>query len=126
MYHQRMMKRGFTFPQLDRHRFEFSFLLRSECIPDHVHVVCKVLAWQEVPAMATRNVMNAAVFARGIVQTDPTRQMGHRLSSGPIRVVLMPDNHGSMPGRLVKDLVVPEPHCTLQQLICRHSEGGMP
>src|SRR4051794_10573799 len=52
--------------------------------------------------------------------------MGHRLRSGPVRIILVPEHNAAMMCRLVEDLIVPEAHRTADQLRRRHREAGMP
>jgi hypothetical protein len=66
--------------------------------------------------MTPRDVLHAAVFFRRFVQTDPAGEVIERLRARPIRVILMPRHDPAVPGRLAKELVVPEANAPSQQL----------
>src|SRR5687768_3247422 len=76
--------------------------------------------------MAPRYVMHTTILPRGIVQTYPARKMSHRLRSGPIGIVLMPDHNSAMLRRLIEKLVMPEADRALQKLRRRHTKSGVP
>ena len=52
--------------------------------------------------------------------------MSQRLSSRPIRIVLMPGHDSAMMSGLAEKLVVPEPNRSAQKLRCRDGDCGMP
>jgi hypothetical protein len=58
--------------------------------------------------MATGNVLQAPVFARRIVKSNPAGQMRQGLSSRPVRVVLMPRDYSAVVCGFAEELVVPK------------------
>jgi hypothetical protein len=52
--------------------------------------------------------------------------MSKRLSSRPIRIVLMPSHDSAMTSRLAEELVVPEANRAAKKLRCRDRERRMP
>ena len=52
--------------------------------------------------------MHASVFAIRIIETNPASQVGKRLSSGPVRVILVPGNDSPVMSWFAEQLVVPE------------------
>jgi hypothetical protein len=42
--------------------------------------------------MATRDVLQASILARGVVQADPASKVCKWLRARPVRIVLMPGN----------------------------------
>jgi hypothetical protein len=58
--------------------------------------------------MAASDVMQASVFAVRIIETNPASQVGKRLSSVPVRVILVPGNNSSVMSGFAEQLVVPE------------------
>src|SRR5437879_225109 len=115
-----MMERTFAGFQLDRDRLELSLLFVGQDRLDRVHVISEPGDRQEIPLMTARNVIDAAVLARRLIETNPTRQVRHRLRARPVRKILMPGNHAAMMWRLAEKLIVPEPHRTAEQLRRRH------
>src|SRR5215204_714726 len=112
MDHQGVMERTLTFFQFNWHRFELTSLFWSQLTQNRIHVVSEISSRQQIPAMAAGDVVHTAVFTCGIIETNPTRQVGHWLSPGPIRIILVPDNYTAVMSRLVKQLVVPEANRT--------------
>src|SRR5206468_3726590 len=76
--------------------------------------------------MAARHVMYAAVLARRIVQSDPTRQVRHWLGARPVRVILMPRHDAPMMRGLAEQLVMPKAHGPAQQLRRGHQKRRIP
>src|SRR5205085_12404593 len=91
-----------------------------------VHVVREIRARQQRPAMTARNVIDAAVSARRVVEADPTSEMCQRLCARPIGIILMPCDDPAVLGRLAEELIVPEAHRAAEELRGRHGEAGMP
>ena len=120
------MKRRLTLSEFNGHRLELFFLLSCQNTLNRIHVIGQAGDRQQVPTMAAGNVMNAAVFARGIVEANPAGEMGHRLGAGPVRIILMPRHYAAMMGRLVENLIVPKAHRPVQKLRRRHQEGRVP
>jgi hypothetical protein len=52
--------------------------------------------------------------------------MSERLSSRPIRIVLMPGHYSAMMSRLAEELVVPEPNRSAKKLRCGDCKCRMP
>src|SRR5262245_51045553 len=125
--HQWMMERGFSLFQLDHRRlFETLELLRCEDLSNRLHVASQARDRQQIPLVASRHVVQATVGSRGFIQSDPAGQMGHRLCPGPVRVVLVPGDNATMPGRLAEELVMPEADGSAQELAGRHGEARLP
>src|ERR1041384_3819014 len=76
--------------------------------------------------MAARDVMDAAVLNRGIIEANPTRQVRHRLHARPVRIILMPRNYAAVSGRFAEQLVVPESQRAAEQLRRGHQERRVP
>ncbi len=104
-----MMERGFAFLQFNRDgvlKLASLFLVQNRI--DGGHVSCQPGDGQIRPVMAASDVMHAAVFAVRIIETDPASQVGKRLSSGPVRVILVPGNKSPVMSGFAEQLVVPE------------------
>src|ERR1700681_461519 len=65
--------------------------------------------------MTPCNVLQAPVLARRIVQANPAGEMSKRLSSCPVRIVLMPGHYSAMMSRFAEELVMPEPNRSSQK-----------
>src|SRR5450755_4332644 len=76
--------------------------------------------------MTPCNVLQAPVLADRIVQANPACEMSQRLSSRPIRIVLMPGHDSAVMSRLAEKLVVPEPNRSAKKLRRRNCERRMP
>src|SRR5687768_11240377 len=126
MDHQRVMKRTLAFLQLDGFGLELALLRFTEYTLDRVHIVGKVFARQQGPAMAARHIMHTTIFTRGIIEADPAREMGHGLCPGPVGIVLMPDHHAPVMGGFAEKLVMPEADRALQKLRSRNAKRWVP
>src|SRR5947209_802301 len=104
------MKRSLALFLLYRHRLKLFLLLISHYSLNRVHVVRESCDGKKIPALASGNVMHAAIRARRIIQPDPARQMRHRLCARPVRIVLMPRDDSAVMRWLTEKLVVPEAH----------------
>src|SRR6266851_8959720 len=102
------MKRALALLQFNRHWFELNFVFFAEYAFNRAHVVRQSGDWQETPAVTARHVMNTAVRARRIVQTDPARQMRHRLGPRPIGIILVPSYDSAVMRGFAEKLVMPE------------------
>src|SRR2546425_482873 len=76
--------------------------------------------------MAARHVMYAAIVARGIIQSNPTGEMGHWLRPRPVGIVLMPGHNSAMMRWFVEDLIVPETHRPGEPLRSRNDDPRIP
>lgn len=104
-----MVERCFAFFQFHRDRvLELTPLFLVQNRVDGGHVACQSGDGQVGPAMATGNVVQASVLAVGIVESNPASEMGKRLSSRPVRIVLMPGDHTAVMRRLAEELIVPK------------------
>lgn len=122
-----MMEGSLAFLQFHRDRMlELASLLAVQNCADGIHVTGESRDRQIWPAMAPSNVLQAPILTGRIVQANPAGEMSQRLSSRPIRVVLMPGHDAAMMSRLAKKLVVPEPNRSTQKLRCRDRERRMP
>ena len=126
MDHERMVKCGVPTFQLDRDRRKARMLFRRQHRLDRVHGSCQPSSRQEVPPVTARNILQAPVLARGVVERDPARQVRHRFGTCPVRIILMPRHHTAVTRRLAEQLVVPEANRTIEQLRCRNDEGRVP
>src|SRR5438874_11900447 len=109
MHQTWMMERGFAFLQFNRDgvlKLTSLFLVQNRI--DGAHVSCQPRDGQIRPVMAASDVMQAAVLAVRIIETNPASQVGKRLSSGPVRVILVPGNNSPVMSGLAEQLVVPE------------------
>src|SRR5271163_1554337 len=121
-----MVKRALTLFQLDRYWLELVFQLLRQTVADSIHFSRQYWFWQVRPLVASRHVIQAAIFARRIVQPDPAGQMSQRGRARPVRIILMPGHHSAVPRRLAKKLVVPEAHRTIEQLRRRNEKRRVP
>src|SRR5213080_996602 len=101
-----MMKRALALLQFNRYRRELNFLFIAEHAFNRAHVIRQSGDRQKAPAMAAGHVMHAAVLARRIVQSDPARQMRHRLRARPVRIILVPGYDSAMMRRFAEELVM--------------------
>ena len=76
--------------------------------------------------MTPGDVVDTTVRLRRIVKPDPAGNMGHRRGSGPIGIILVPDHDAAVMRRLVEDLIVPEPHWSIEQLRGGNDERRIP
>src|SRR5258705_7939450 len=76
--------------------------------------------------MAASDVMHASIFTVRIIETNPACQVGKRLGSGPVRVILVPGHNSPVMSGFAEQLVVPEANGAAQQLRRRHSECRVP
>src|SRR5258707_481180 len=91
MHQPGMMERCLTFLQFHGDRMlELASLLVVQHCADCVHVTGESRDRQIWPTMTPRNVLQAPVLTNRIVQPNPAGEMSQRLSSRPIRIVLMP------------------------------------
>src|SRR5215475_15977734 len=104
-----MMKRSFSALQLDGHRSEGFELFRIEDRLDRAHISGQSGYRQQIPSMAAGHIAKTAVVAGRVVKRYEARQVRHRLSSSPVRIILMPRDYGAMTRRLAEELIVPEP-----------------
>ena len=74
-----------------------------------LHVLEQGKPGQEPPLLAPRDVLEAAVLDRGVVEHDVAGDVPGGIRSRPIGVILMPGHDARVPRRLVKHLVMPEP-----------------
>ena len=77
-------------------------LLGREYGHDFIHVPRKARYRQQLPAMTSRNIVEAPIVAVAIIQGDRTSEVRHRLGARPIGVVLMPGHHAPMMAGLKK------------------------
>src|SRR5215469_5418254 len=109
MHQTWMMERSFASLKFNRDgvlKLNSLFLVQNGI--DSGHVSRQSGDGQIRPVMASSDVMQATVFALRIIETNPASQVRKRLSSGPVRVVLVPRNHSSMTSGFAEQLVVPE------------------
>src|SRR6266480_204754 len=109
MHQTRMMERGFAFLQFNRDgvlKLTSLFLVQNRI--DSGHISCQPGDGQIRPVVAASDVMHASVFAVRIIETDPASQVGKRLSSGPVRIILVPGHKSPMMSGFAEQLVVPE------------------
>src|SRR5688572_25117167 len=121
-----MMECGFASLQLDGDRLELALLFVREYGLNGVHVASQAGDREQMPAMAARNVVQATVLACSLVQTDPAGQVGHRLRSRPVGIILMPRHDSTVPRRLAEKLVMPKTDRTVQELRRRYIERRIP
>src|SRR5262249_1919992 len=76
--------------------------------------------------MASRDVMQAAVFTTRIIETNPASQVSKRLSSSPVRVILVPGPNSPVTGGFAEQLVVPKANAAAQQLRRRNGDSRVP
>src|ERR1043166_1896 len=120
------MKRSLATLQLNRDRLELFSLFGSKNSLNRIHVIGQTGDWQQVPAMATGHVVNAAVLPGRIIKPDPAGEVRHRRCAGPVRIVLMPCHNSAVARRLSKNLIVPKTNWSAQKLRGRHEEGRIP
>src|SRR5215470_19599134 len=111
-----MMKRRLAGFQFDGDRPELLPLLLTQGRFDCAHVIGESGNRQKIPAVASRNVMNTTVLARRIVETNPAREMRHRLGASPVRIVLMPGDYSTVVRGFAEQLIVPKADRAAQQL----------
>jgi len=126
MHRSRMMKRTLAFFQLHRHRLESLFQIFGQTFANAVHFPGQHRFRKIRPLMTSGNVIQTAVFARGIVQANPAGEVRQRRGSRPVRIILVPRHNPAMPRGLAEKLVVPEAHWSAQQLGCRHQKRQIP
>src|SRR4030095_8576326 len=76
--------------------------------------------------MTAWNVVQTAILPRRIVQSNPTGNVCDRFGSGPIRVILMPEDYSTVMSWFGEDLIVPETNRALEHLRSRNSERRVP
>ena len=121
-----MMERSFSSPEHGGDGMELAQLLRSEDLPDGVHIAGETRHGQKTPAMAPGNVLGTSVLLVDVVERDPTGQVGHGLGPGPVGKVLVPGHDASEMGGLHEELVVPEAHSSPEELARGNEDGGVP
>src|SRR5215472_7449927 len=92
-----MMERGFAFLKFNGDgvlKLNSLFLVQNRI--DSGHISRQSGDGQIRPVMASSDVMQAAVFAIRIIETNPASQVSKRLSSGPVGVILVPGNDPAM------------------------------
>src|SRR5437660_1875510 len=105
---------------------ELASLLVVQNYADCIHVASKSRYGQIWPTMTPCNVLQAPVLTGRIVKANPAGKMSKRLSSRPIRIVLMPGHYSAMMSRLAEELVVPEANRAAKKLHRRDGESRMP
>src|ERR1035437_321945 len=111
MYQPGMMEGSLTLVQFHSDRMlELASLLVVQNCADCIHVAGESRYGQIWPMMTPCNVLQAPVLTGRIVKANPAGEMSERLSSRPIRIVLMPGHYSAMMSRLAEELVVPEPN----------------
>lgn len=126
MDHERVMKRGFARLEFHQNRPKRFFLLVGQDLENGVHIVRQSGDREQIPRMASGNILDAAVIRRGIVQPDPAREVGQGFRTGPVRIILMPRHHPAMPRRFAEKLIVPEPNRARKELGRRNRERRIP
>jgi hypothetical protein len=122
-----VVKRAFAFLEFCWHGpVERLPLLVAEHFTDGGHIPSQAGNWQEVPAVASRDIVHAAIVDGAVVQSDPAREMGHRTGTRPIRIVLVPSHDAAMSSRLAEQLIMPEADGTTYQLAGRDTERWVP
>src|SRR5262245_38742166 len=111
-----MMEDGLAAPERSGPGCERRALLRRQHVLDRVHLSGESRDRQQVPAMASGNVLQAPVLLGRVVQRYPAREVRHRLRAGPVRVVLVPRDDAAVLRRLAEELIVPETDRALEQL----------
>src|SRR5215831_16833074 len=127
MHQTWMMERGFAFLQFNRDgvlKLTSLFLVQNRI--DSGHISRQSGDGQIRPVMASSDVMQAAIFAIRIIETDPASQVSKRLSSGPVRVILVPGNNSPVMSRFAEKLVVPEANGAAQQLRRGNRDSWVP
>src|SRR5258705_6456532 len=82
---------------------------------------------QQAPFMTSGNILQTTILFCRVVQPTPTRKMGYRFCSCPVRIILVPCHHASQFRRLPEDLVVPETNRNIsEQLTCSNEEAWIP
>src|SRR5437868_4258832 len=121
-----MMKRRLAFLQLNRRWLGLRSLLVGQHRMNRLHVARESGDWQIGPEVASGNVIQTTIVARGIVKPYPAGQVSQRLRSRPVRIILMPCDYAAVMRRFGKQLIMPEAHRAAEQLRRRHSEGRIP
>src|SRR5258708_17159712 len=127
MHQTWMMERGSAFLQFNRDGVLklTSLFLVQDCI-DSGHISCQPGDGQIRPAMAASDVMHASVITVRIIETNPASQVGNRMGSGPVRVILVPGHNSAVMSGFAEQLVVPEANGAAQQLRRRNSKCRVP
>src|SRR5207302_1593012 len=99
VHRSRMVKGTFSFFQFDGHGLEFFFQVFRQTVTDAVHFSSQNRFGQVWPLVASGNVIQAAVLARGIVQANPASEMRQGRRPCPVRIILVPGHHAAMPRR---------------------------
>src|SRR3990172_1799756 len=121
-----MMERSFSSPEHGGDGMELAELLRSEDLPDGVHIAGETRHRQKTPAMAPGNVLGTSVLLIDVVERDPAGQVGHGLGPGPVGKVLVPGHDASEMRRLHEELVVPEAHSSPEELTRGNDDCDVP
>ena len=123
---QGMVEDRRTSLELDRNRLECAFLTLVEDTFDALPLTERTRDRKEIPAVASRNVLQTAVLDRRLVECDETAHMGHGLAVGPIGVILVPCDAAALAGLLVEELVVQQTHAAAKDLRTRNHNAWMP
>src|SRR4051812_11384870 len=126
MYKQRMMEAALPPFQFDRNWMEARLLLRCQDGLNLIHIAGQARDRQKLPAMTARNIVEASVLARAVVQSDPACKVCNRFSASPIRVVLVPRHYSAVLRGFAEQLIVPEPNRAAQQLRRGHQKRRVP
>src|SRR4051794_27465621 len=102
------MKRSLARFELDCDGAEQLFLLVGEDGANRVHVARETCYGEVGPEVTARHVLDAAVLARRVVESDPAREVRERSGASPVGIVLMPGDHAAVTRGLAEELVVPE------------------
>jgi hypothetical protein len=109
-----VMERAFALPQLHGNRLEFVLQFFGKMVANAIHFSGQDWLGQVGPFVAPRNVVQATIFSRGIVKTNPASEMGQGRGPCPVRIVLVPGHHPAMSCRFAEKLVMPEAHWAAQ------------
>src|SRR5688500_16356302 len=88
-----------------RHGKKCVFLFSVQVSENGGHIIRQIATRQQMPAMTARNVLDTSVLFIRIVKAYPAGEMCERHGSRPIRIVLMPCDNRSVPGRLNENLI---------------------
>ena len=91
-----------------------------------LHVSCQTSDGEQGPGVAFGNVLQAAVFLGGFVESYPAGEVVHGLGAGPVGIVLVPCHHAAVVGGFAEELVVPEAYGSAKELRGGDGEGGVP
>jgi len=122
-----MVEHRFSGLQRAGHRLELRLLFGGQEIEETIHIAGEHRLFQQSPAMASGDIVQASVFGGGIIESEPAGEVLYRTCPCPVGIILMPGYDPAVEGWLIEELIVPEAHgMVAEELAGRHHKGRIP